>query len=46
MITITYQIPKYFFLFSLLSLDCFLWLQFPLVYRLYVHHSYLFNTVS
>lgn len=33
---IMYQILKYFFLFSLLSLDFFFWLQFPLFYGLYV----------
>lgn len=31
-----YQILKYFLLFSLLSLDFFFWLQFPLFYGLYV----------
>lgn len=35
-ILIVYQILKYFFLFPLLSLDFFFWLQFPLFYGLYV----------
>lgn len=33
---IMYQILKYFFLFSLLSLGFFFWLLFPLFYGLYV----------